>query len=211
MLSQRILTRNPRTDAYLDLAESSSGVILAGFLWSHMLFVCTILLGAGTFNGLSEFFDAYYLPHMGIPVVIVIFFMHFVIAGRRIPTKIRDQRIVWRHAKLLRHFDTWTWIIQVITGMSILVVASIHMWMIVTGWPIRSPISADRVHEFWWMYVILLIIGELHAGIGIYRVIVKWSNARRKPVNWLLNLVTIIMFALGAGALWTFFKIGGAL
>jgi succinate dehydrogenase/fumarate reductase cytochrome b subunit len=33
---------NPKTDLYVDLAESVTGIILVGFLWMHMLFVGTV-------------------------------------------------------------------------------------------------------------------------------------------------------------------------
>lgn len=209
MLSQRILTRNLKADAYLDLVEAASGVALAGFLWSHMLFVCTILLGGGTFNSLSEFFDTYLLSYIGIPIVVVIFFVHFLVAGRRIPTRFRDQKIVWQHAKLLHHFDTWTWVFQAITGMAILVCGAIHMWLVTTGWPIRALTSAGRIESFWWFYLILLILGEYHASIGVYRVFVKWGKLPRKPISFVLKIVTLIMVVLGLAAIWAFYKVGG--
>jgi len=210
MLSQRILTRNPKADAYLDLIELVTGVSLAGFLWAHMLFVSTILLGRDIFNGLSEFFDIYLLSYIGIPIVVAIGLVHFVVAGRRIPTRFQEQKIVWQHAKLLRHFDTWTWVFQAITGMAILVLAAIHVWAIAAGWPIRAHTSAERIQAFWWFYLILLALGEYHAGIGIYRVFVKWGKLPRKPVGFVLKVVTLIIVTLGLAAMWAFFKLGGA-
>lgn len=209
MLSQRILTKNPRADAVLDLVELASGIALVGFLWSHMIFVSTILLGRDTFNGLSEFFDTYLLSYIGIPVVAAIGLIHFVVAGRRIPTRYREQKIIWRHAKLLRHTDTWTWVFQAVTGMAILVLAAVHVWAVVTGWPIRAHTSAERIQAFWWFYLVLLALGEYHASVGLYRIFVKWGWFPRKPIGYVLKIITLIIVTLGLAAMWGFLKLGG--
>jgi fumarate reductase subunit C len=210
MLSQRILTRNPKVDAYLDAVEMITGLSLAGFLWAHMLFVFTIVLGQEAFDGLSEFFDIYLLSYIGVPVIIVIGLIHFVVAGRRIPTNIKDQKIIWQHAKLIRHTDTWTWIFQAISGMAILILGALHIWTITTGWPIRADVATERIQAFWWFYLILLALGEFHASIGVYRVFVKWGWFPRKPINYVLKVVTLTIITLGLVAMWVFFKLGGA-
>ncbi len=210
MLSQRILTKNPKADAYLDAIEMATGICLVSFLWAHMLFVSTIILGPEVFNGLSEFFDIYLLSYIGVPAIAIIGLIHFVVAGRRIPTNIRDQKIIWQHAKQLRHTDTWTWIFQAITGMAILVLAALHIWAISTGWPIRAESAAERMQAFWWFYLILLALGEYHASIGLYRVFVKWGWFPRKPIFFVLKVVTVIIVALGLGAMWVFLQLGGA-
>lgn len=206
---QRVLTRSNKSDLYLDLAELITGLLLVGFLWTHMIFVATIILGADTFNMLSEFLDKYYLSYIGIPFIVVVALFHFVIAGRRIPTRIQEQRIVWQHAKMLRHTDTWTWVFQAITGMAILVLAGIHVWMVITGWPIRAMNSADRMYAFWWFYLILLVIGEYHAGFGLYRQFVKWGWFPRKPIGYVTKVITAIILVLGLAAMVVFVRLGG--
>ncbi|MCM1565814.1 MAG: succinate dehydrogenase, partial [Dehalobacter sp.] len=61
-----------KTDLYVDLAQSISGVILIGFLWMHMLFVSTIIVSPALFDTLSEGLDKYYLAQLGIPATILI-------------------------------------------------------------------------------------------------------------------------------------------
>lgn len=206
---QRVLTKSNKTDLYLDLVELVSGLLLVGFLWTHMLFVATIIISQDLFNTLSEFLDTYYLSYIGIPFIVVVALMHFVIAGRRIPTRYREQRIVWRHAKMLRHFDTWTWVFQTITGMAILVLAAIHVWIVVTGWPIRAMSSAERMEAFWWFYLVLLLFGEYHAGFGLYRQFVKWGWFPRKPIGYVTKLITAIIIILGLAAMVVFVRLGG--
>lgn len=208
---QKNLTHSNKTDLYLDLTELVSGLLLVGFLWTHMIFVATILISQETFDALSEFLDTYYLSYIGIPFVVIIALFHFIIAGRRIPTRIQEQKIVWQHAKMLRHTDTWTWVFQTITGMAILVLGSIHIWMVTTGWPIRVMNSAERMEAFWWFYLILLITGEYHAGFGIYRQFVKWGWFPRKPISYISKAITAIILILGLAAMFIFIQLGGTL
>ena len=209
MLLQKVLTRSNKTDLYLDLIELISGLLLVGFLWTHMLFVATILISQEMFDTLAEFLDTYYLSYVGIPFILVVALFHFVIAGRRIPTRIQEQKIVWQHAKMLKHFDTWTWVFQAVTGMAILVLASIHVWIVLTDWPIHAMTSAGRMEAFWWYYLVLLIIGEYHAGFGLYRQFVKWGWFRRKPVGHVIKVITAIILILGLAAMVVFVRLGG--
>lgn len=210
MQAQKLMTRNPRAELYYDLVELLTGVTLVGFLWSHMIFVSTILLGTTTFDNLSQFLDDYYLSYVGIPFIVLIFIMHILTAGRRLPTRYQEQKVIWRQARLLNGTDTWIWVFQVITGAAIFALGSIHMWMVITGWPIRAMNSADRMDSFWWFYLILLLLGEYHAGFGIYRQFVKWGWFPRKPLGYVTKLITVIILTLGLAALWVMVKLGGA-
>lgn len=211
---------NPKTDMYIDIAESVSGVLLVGFLWMHMLFVSTILFnrwGYHVFDTLSEGLDKYYLAQIGIPATILLIIVHIFIAGRRAPLRLRDLRIAWRLTKGLNHLDTWIWVGQVITALLIGIFASMHLWTIMSTWPITALKSAHRVADpgtaFWgqfkiayyfWFYVIFLIVGEYHAGFGLYRVLVKWGWFERHKMGYALKGITVIIVALGIAALLTF-------
>ncbi|MCL6477648.1 MAG: succinate dehydrogenase [Peptococcaceae bacterium] len=210
MLVQKILTRNPRAELYYDLVELLTGLILVGFLWTHMVFVSTILLGVDVFNTLAKGLDRYYLSYVGIPFIIVIFVMHILTAGRRLPTRYQEQKIIWRHARMLNGTDTWIWVFQVITGAAIFALGSIHMWTVIAGWPIQAITSADRMNSFWWFYLILLLLGEYHAGFGIYRQFVKWGWFPRKPLGYVTKAITVIILTLGLAALWVLYMLGGA-
>lgn len=210
MQIQRSMARNQRVELFLDVAELFTGLFLVGFLWTHMLFVSTILLNpnGAVFNALSHFLDTYYLSYIGVPLVIVVFFGHLVLAGRRIPTRITEQKIVWRQASLLRERDTWTWVFQAITGMAILVLASIHMFLVVTHWPMQSFTSAARIQDYLWLYLLLLLLGEYHAGTGLYRQFVKWGWLKRHKLIHVIDAITLIIVIMGLGALWVFLHVG---
>jgi fumarate reductase subunit C len=83
--------------------------------------------------------------------------------------------------------------------------------MVVTGWPIRDFTSAQRMESFWWFYLILLIVGEYHAGFGLYRQFVKWGWFPRKPIGYITKVITAIILVLGLAAMFVFVQLGGAL
>jgi len=215
LLLQRLIGRDQRIDVYLDVAEFLSGLFLVGFLWTHMLFVATIIFGTKVFNKVPAILDATYISYVGIFMVIMVILLHMLVAGRKIPANFQDQLVVWRHAKRLNQKDTWTWVFQVVTGICILILASIHIWAILSGWPINAQISAGRVQEkFFWFYMLFLLICEYHAGIGIYRIAVKWGWIHRQKVGKVLTVITCSIIILGLAALLVLrfvIKAGGAL
>ncbi len=211
-----------KTDLLVDLAQSISGVILIGFLWMHMLFVATIVVSPELFDTLSEGLDKYYLAQIGIPATILVIIIHIFLAGRRAPLRLRDLRITYRMASLMKHYDTWVWVGQVITALGVGIMASMHLWTIMTHWPLRAATSAARVAsngpaDITWggftfpyfivFYVIFLIFGEYHGGFGLYRILVKWGWFERHTMGWVLKGITVIIVFLGFFALYTFTKI----
>lgn len=211
-----------KTDLYVDLAQSISGVILIGFLWMHMLFVSTVIVSPHLFDTLSEGLDKYYLAQLGIPATILIIIIHIFLAGRRAPLRLRDLRITYRLAKLMGHFDTWVWVGQVVTALIVGIMASIHLWVILGAWPLTAATSAARVAssgpaDITWggfhfpfyilFYVVFLIAGEYHGGFGLYRILVKWGWWERHTMGYVLKGITVIIVTLGFVALYTFTKI----
>ena len=210
MQLQSTFNKNPKIEFYYDLAELLSGLFLVLFLKLHMIFVGTIILGADAFNTLAQGMNIYYIGYGFKILIIFAFFTHFIVAGRRIPTRIQEQKIIWRHAKLLRHPNTWTWVFQVITGMAILVLGSIHMWVVLTNPPTEALSSAMRIQAgYLWFYIALLLLGEYHAGVGLYRQFVKWGWFPRKPVGYVIIIITLIAVITGSVALWAFMQLGG--
>jgi len=206
LLLQSLVGKGKKGDLYADLLGSATGLFLASFLWVHMLFVATILFGTTIFNYVPHILDTTYISYFGIAMVIFAILLHLVMAGRRIPTRFQEQRIVWQHARRLGHRDTWLWVLQIITGMTILILASIHIFIVLWGWPIDAATSAGRIQDrLIWLYLILLPVGELHAGIGVYRLFVKWGWIERDQVRKVLNIVTLTIVGLGMAALMVFY------
>lgn len=198
-----------RTSAYLDWLQMLTGASLILFMWSHMVLVASVNLGAGAMNTIAKFFEATYMAQVGGPIIGATFLLHFLLAARKVPFRVEQQSTIWKHSKVLRHTDTWLWLIQVFTAMVILIMGSIHMWTVLTNLPITATKSAGRIQGGFWLvfYLILLPMVELHVGIGFYRIAVKWGFIRRKErkgfkrfeniltaIFILIGLITIIRF-----------------
>ena len=198
-----------RISGYLDWLQMLTGASLILFMWSHMVLVASVNLGAGAMNTLAYFFEATYMAQVGGPLIGVAFLLHFVLAARKVPFRSEQQSTMWKHSRMLHHTDTWLWMIQAGTAMVILIMGSIHMWTVLTDLPITAAKSAARIQGGFWLvfYLILLPMVELHVGIGFYRIAVKWGFIKRKTrkgfkrfeniltgVFILIGLITLVRF-----------------
>ena len=190
------------TSAYLDWLQMLTGAGLILFMWSHMVLVASVNLGAGAMNTLAYFFEATYMAQVGGPIIGFTFLLHFILAARKVPFRVEQQTTYWTHSRMLRHTDTWLWLVQVVTAMIILIMGSIHMWTVLTDLPITAAKSAARIQGGFWLvfYLILLPMVELHVGIGFYRIGVKWGFIKRKNRKGLKkfeNILTGIFILIG--------------
>ncbi|MBW1797979.1 MAG: succinate dehydrogenase/fumarate reductase cytochrome b subunit [Deltaproteobacteria bacterium] len=198
-----IYVRTPgRTSAYLDWLQMLTGAGLVLFMWSHMVLVASVNLGAGAMNTLARFFEDTYMAQVAGPMIGATFLFHFLLAARKVPFRVEQQSTIWKHTRMLHHTDTWLWLIQVFTAMVILIMGSIHMWTILTDLPITAAKSAARIQGGFWLvfYLILLPMVELHVGIGFYRIAVKWGFIRRKERKGFKkfeNILTAIFILIG--------------
>ncbi len=186
-----------------------TGVVLVLFMWGHMFFVSSILTGEKNFNLIADIFEYTWLAQITILVIVIVFFVHFVTASRKIPRGLRDRKKMlelgksiknsqsnWHQDKtsdirLRSHSETTLWIWQVRSGMIILVLGSIHLFVVgadivqrsLGGVGITALESTTRVGSgLWILYVVLLICVEFHAGIGLYRFVVKWGTGKQIPL-----------------------------
>jgi len=198
-----------RASAYLDWLQMLTGAALILFMWSHMILVASVILGAGVMNALAGFLEETYMAQVGGPIIGCIFLFHFILAARKVPFRAEQQSTIWKLSRQLRHTDTYLWLVQATTAMIILIMGSIHMWTVLTDLPITAAKSAARIQGGFWFvfYLILLPLVELHVGIGFYRIAVKWGFARRKDrkkFKKLENYLTAIFIAIGLIALLRF-------
>jgi fumarate reductase subunit C len=191
-----------RVSAYLDWLQMLTGAGLIAFMWSHMVLVASVNLGANVMNTIAHFFEATYMAQVGGPLIGATMLFHFVLAARKIPFTTGEQGAIWRHAKMLHHTDTWLWVVQAVSAMIILVMGSVHLWTVLTDLPITAQKSAARIQGGFWMYfyLILLPMVELHVGIGFYRIGVKWGFIKadgRKKFKRGENILTATMIFIG--------------
>lgn len=172
--------------ARFDLIQSISGLVLALFMWVHMFFVSSILLGKDAFWTVARFFEGYFVLGHAIPqlvslLVMMIFttiMIHAILALRKFPANFRQYYKFWQHARVMQHQDTNLWLVQVITGFAMFFLASIHLYPMLMEPELIDPYgSADLVWSgrTWPMLLLLLICVEIHGSVGLYRLALKWG------------------------------------
>ncbi len=168
------------TTSRLDFIQALTGVVLILFLWAHLCLVSSVILSPKIMNAIAWFFEATYMAQVGGPIVLLIMVYHFVVAARKMPFRAGEFMILWNNAKALKHKDTWLWVVQVVTASIVLVMASIHVYVVLSTLPITAAKSAERVQSGWLpFFLVLLPMAELHLGIGFYRLGVKYGYITR--------------------------------
>ncbi len=182
----------------MELCELGTGLLLLGFLQFHLLAVSSIIFGAAAFNRDSARMDEYYISYVGIPLVILAILAHGLLAMRKAPWKFQEMRVFLQHSRRLAHLDTWAWGVQIVTGLIILVLAAIHIAQVLHTWPIEAASSAARIQGGCFShFVLLLLAAEIHAMVGLYRILVKWGWFHRKKFTPYLVYATIGFVGLG--------------
>ena len=200
------VARPSRRDAYLDWIQMLTGVGLVLFMAFHTLLTSSIIFGAGALDGVAGFLETLHLDTLAHIFVPILFFTHFVVAARKIPFRSDEQLAIWRDAKLLRHRDTWLWVVQAVSAMIILVLGAIHMWTNINDDAILAATSTARVQSGGWtlFYLLLVPLVQLHVFIGVYRIGVKWgfiTDALRPKAVKILTIVFGCVTALALIAL----------
>jgi fumarate reductase subunit C len=205
MLLQKTLTKNPRFEAWVELLELISGLFLALFVQLHLLALANIILGAEAFNKKSTQMDEYYISHVAIFLVIVAIIGHGLLAMRKAPWQLQDLQIVWQNSRRLNHLDTWYWLVQIFTGLAVLILATIHISDVLDDWPINAARSAAHVQSGYLLfYFILLALAEIHAFLGLYRISIKWGWWPRRQVGRYLAFIAGFFLILGVITLFVF-------
>lgn len=207
--------------AWLDLSQSLSGVILAVFLWTHLVLVSSILLGADAMSWVARTMELSFLSAdgHGYPWVVtciaigiaILALVHVLVALQKLPMSLRQQRALHQQMQVIDHSDTRLWRWQAITGVVILLLLPVHLWLIGSAPETIGPQgSADRIWNqgVWMVYLPLLFTVELHAAIGIYRVALKWGAARdlnsRNRLRKIKTIVSVLFVTVGIASLLAF-------
>ena len=209
--------------ARMDLLQSLSGLFLAIFIWAHMFFESSILLGKDAMLWVTRMFEGEHLFGKSYPalvstvaaLVLLLVALHAILALRKFPANYRQYRGFHRHMRAIRHEDTTLWYVQVVTGFAILFLAGAHLMTVILQPSNIGPYaSADRIWSgnFWVLYALLLVSVHLHAGFGAYRLVMKWwppqaarLRGRLKGAMW---LIITFFLCLGTASLLTYMKIG---
>jgi fumarate reductase subunit C len=197
-----------------ELISGGSGLVLALFMWGHMMFVGSILTGTYGFDWLALQLEVYFIAQPTVIVIFTLFLVHAVLAARKIPAQLEERKVMVKLGRDLKgqpHSESLLWIWQVRTGMAVLVLGSFHLVLLSVDvltplWGerigIESVTSLARVQAGLWLpYAILLICVEFHASIGLYRLAVKWgvfSSLARKTLHRIESIILWLFLGLGA-------------
>ncbi len=206
------VTGDAQRELALELLSSGSGLVLALFMWGHMVLVGSILTGRRGFDWMAKSLEDWYIAQPTVIVIFVLFLLHAVLASRKIPARWRERAELRRLAIDLRpHEESLLWIWQVRTGMVVLVLGSFHIILLALdvltplfgdGPGIEAATSLARVQAGLWLpYAILLVCVEFHASVGLYRLAIKWGGGARLSRTMLRVLERVLLwFFLGLGA-----------
>jgi fumarate reductase subunit C len=215
-----------RWPARMDLAQSLSGLALGLFMWGHMFFVSSILLGHDAMWVVTKAFEGYFVFGRSYPVIVsfvvggvaALLVLHAFLAMRKFPASWSQYATFADHRRTLAHGDTTLWWVQVVTGFALFFLAFPHLFQMLMHPAAIGPYeSGDRMFSGrWWpLYLVLLFCVELHGGIGLYRLAVKWGwlqgsdpaagRRRLKALKWAL---TVFFLVLGLATFAAYLKIG---
>jgi len=198
-----------RVNAYLELALSLSGIGLALFMVTHEALHLTVLFGASVYDTLSRFMEDYFLLHAVVPPLALLFVAHIYLIVRRVPMAYSEQAALLTHSRSIRHLDTWTWLIQVLTGLALFALASIHVWIVLADLPIESEKSGARVFGVYlWNYIPFVVIVQMHIAVGLYRLVVKWLPLSRFWVRGIATAWMVAAISLGFAILVALYRLG---
>lgn len=199
----RSVANSARRQLAYEIISGGSGLLLALFMWGHVVLVGSILTGERGFDWLATLLEDYYVAQPTVLAIFALFVIHAVYAARKIPAQLEERRRIQALAKGLRnsgrekvptrtehspfrpHVESMLWIWQVRTGFVILVLGSFHLILI--GIDIFTPLfgnivgieavsSTGRVAAGLWLpYAVLLLCVEFHASVGLYRLAIKWG------------------------------------
>jgi len=211
--------------ARLDLAQSVSGLALGLFMWGHMFFVSSILLGYDAMWVITKMFEGYFFFGTAYPILVsfvvafvfTLFIVHAALAVRKFPINYRQYRVYRDHMGMMKHEDTTLWWWQVVTGFAMFFLASVHLYQMLMHPGLIGPFeSGARVWNGWWpLYLVLLFAVEIHGGVGLYRLAVKWNwfagkdpSATRRNLKKLKWALSVFFIVLGLATLAAYMKIG---
>ena len=218
--------RKSRWPARMDLLQSFSGLVLALFLVAHMFFVSSILISQTFFYQVARFFEGEWLFGRSYPILVSLvaasitslIIIHACLAMRKFPAGYQQYRAFAAHKNRLRHGDTSLWWLQVITGFALFFLTTIHLYDMISQPELIGPYeSADRVWTggMWPIYLMLLFAAELHGGIGLYRLAVKWgwfvgndADAGRRRLRHIRHAFSAFFITLGLVTLLAYVDLG---
>lgn len=215
--------RASKWPAYLDVAQSVTGLILGLFLFCHMAFTSSIQVGKDLFwnliqvSGGTPIFghEQIWLHFLFVGVITLCVIIHALCALRRFPTSYKQYRDMRAHIKVVHHTDSTLWLVQIATAVVLTGMVFPHVMPMLTA-PSEIDPNLSSVHTYhngliWTL--IFLVATELHGMIGLYRLGVKWDviKGRAHGFRTVMLVICALMIACGSLTAYTYWSNGKAL
>ena len=228
--TKSVASTSARRELAYELISGGSGLLLALFMWGHVVLVGSILTGERGFDWLATMLEDYYIAQPTVFVIFAMFVIHAAFAARKVPAQLRERKQILKlaqglnqsgrekvatrseHSPFRPHTESLLWIWQVRTGMVMLVLGSFHLVLLsmdiftplygdIAG--IESSTSMARVSAGLWLpYAVLLLCVEFHASVGLYRLAIKWGADLWMSRQTMHRIEQVIFWVvLGLGAL----------
>ena len=85
-----------------ELLSGVSGLVLALFMWGHVILVGSILTGTRGFDWLATMLEEYFIAQPTVVLIFAIFLVHAALAARKIPVKLSERKKMLRLRRDLR-------------------------------------------------------------------------------------------------------------
>ena len=213
--------RSSKWTGRLDVLQSASGLALTLFLWTHLLLVGSILLGGDAMAWVARTMELAFLSAdgHGYPWIVTLIaiavglltLVHMLAVLPKLPANLRQQHALAKQITTINHADTRLWVWQLVTGLIIMLALPVHLWLIGSAPETVGPVgSAQRIWQqhAWLLYMPLLLAVELHAAIGIYRLVIKWGSVctplSRQRLKTIKNAISVVFILIGIASLLAF-------
>ena len=80
-----------RRQLMYELISGSTGLVLALFMWGHVILVGSILTGERGFDWMATMLEDYYIAQPTVAAIFAIFLVHAIFASRKIPAQLRER------------------------------------------------------------------------------------------------------------------------
>ncbi len=214
----------PHLPALMDMIQSLSGLALVAFMWAHMGFVSSILISNDAMYRVAKMFEGYYFFGSSHPwlvsvvalAILSLLMLHAVLAMRKFPQNSRQYSTFLHHKQRMHHPDTTLWWWQLITGFLLFFFAPMHLYTMFSQADLIGPYASSyRVYSTHWpLYLVLLFVVEIHAALGLYRLIIKWGwfkPLHRKYLRLVTLAIAIFFVVHGTSTLLAYYKLGETL
>ena len=212
--------RASKWPAYVDVAQSVTGLILGLFLFCHMAFTSSIQVGKDLFWNLIQIsggtpifgHEQVWLHFVFVGFITLCVIIHALCALRRFPTSYKQFRDIRAHVTVVHHADTTLWFFQFVTAIILTGMVFPHvMGMLTAPSQIDPNLSSLQTYHngLIWTFI-FLVATEIHGMIGLYRLGVKWDVIKGRAHGFRKTMVVIAFLMICCGSLtaYTFWSNG---